>query len=93
MRPTYRRFKELREKAQDKLKERGNLKEQLADAVCEISMMYKHEVPEYQWVYVQSILDSCRTHEAEGDEGIFQASINKMSYEQLKSLKRSIELL
>ncbi|PIQ49770.1 MAG: hypothetical protein COW03_03360 [Cytophagales bacterium CG12_big_fil_rev_8_21_14_0_65_40_12] len=93
MRPTYRRFKELREKAQDKLKGRGVLEQQLTDAVCEIDMMHENEVPEYKWGSVQSIIKSCRTHKAEGDEGIFRASINKMTYEQLKSLKRAIELL
>lgn len=90
---TDERFKELREKAQDELKCRGILKEQLINAVFEIDMMEEYEVPKHKWEDVQSIIKSCTTNEPEGDEGIYGASINKMTYEQLKSLKRSIELL
>jgi len=93
MRRSYRRFNELRENAQEKLKGYGILEDQLTYAVIEIDMMHKQEVPEYKWISVQSILNSCRTHKAECDEGIFRASINKMTHEELKSLQRKIELL
>lgn len=93
MRPTYRRFKELRKKAQEELKGHGILEDQLTSAVCELDYMHKPEVPKYIWESVQSVINSCRTHEAEGDEGIFRASINKMTYDERKSLKRAIELL
>ncbi|TPN87395.1 hypothetical protein [Aquimarina algicola] len=93
MRTTYERFKELREKAQDKLKGHGILKEQLKDAVLEINLMEEYEVPKYKLELVQSIIKSCLTHKPEGDQGIIGTSINKMTYAQLKSLKRSIELL
>tara|TARA_A100000171_G_scaffold53096_1_gene76801 strand:- start:9090 stop:9371 length:282 start_codon:yes stop_codon:yes gene_type:complete len=93
MRPTYRRFKELREKAQEKLKGPGVLEHQLTNAVCEIGYMDESEVPKHQWESIKSILNSCRTHKAEKEEGIFQASINKMTYEEKIKLKRAIELL
>jgi hypothetical protein len=91
--PTYRRFDELRAKAKKKLEGRGILEKQLTNAVIEISYMRENEVPEYAWDSVESILSRCRTHEPQGDEGRFRASINAMTYEQLDSLKRAIELL
>ena len=83
----------MRDKAQEKLDSHRPLEEALTNAVCEIVMMDEDEVPKYKWSSIQAILDSCRTHEAEGKEGIFRASINNMTYEKKKSLKRQIELL
>ena len=91
--PTYRRFKELRTKAQENLEGNGILEQQLASAVIEISYMRQDEVPDYAWDNVENILSQCRTHEPIASEGRFRASINAMTYEQRNSLKRMIELL
>ena len=93
MRPTYRRFKELKGKAQEVLNESGKLEERLANAICEVDLMEEHEVLKHKWDSVQIIIKSCVTHQPEGDEGIYRASINHKSYEELIALKRAIELL
>lgn len=90
MYPTYRHFEELRTKAQNKLKGFGSLEAQLANAVCEINMMRESEVPEYAWNEVQAIIKLCSTHEEIGEEGSIRASIDKMSYEEQKSLSKKI---
>ena len=89
----YGRFYELKTKAAEKLRGKRPLEEELASAVNEISYMNQNDVPEYQWDEVQSILKSCKTHEANGKEGIFRASINKMSYNEKLALKNAIETL
>ncbi len=83
----------MKEKAKSELSIRGDLDQQLANAVYELDMLDQHEVPEHKWVMVRSIIDSCRTYEAKGGESEFRASINAMTYEQQKSLKEAIELL
>jgi len=91
--PTYRRFRELTEKARKYLNCNGSEEECLAKAVSEIAYLNKNDVPGYQWGDVQSILERCRTHKATGDEGVFRASINNMNHGEKESLKRDIQLL
>jgi hypothetical protein len=89
---TYRRYKELRDNAQEFLKGKGSVYEQLTNAVIEISMMRKNEVPEYSsWDNIQEILKICRKHEPVSNEGVFRASINQLDSNKLKDLKNKIE--
>lgn len=91
--PNYRRFNELRAKANEILKGHDSLEALLTKAVIEVSYMRQNETPEYAWDNVKNILSKCRTHEPTSDEGRFRASINEMTYEERKGLKRLIELL
>ena len=56
-------------------------------------MMNQHDVPEYQWENVQSILKACRTAIEDPNQGRFRASINNMSYDELRLLRKNIERL
>lgn len=93
MHSDYRRFKELRKKALNHLQGSGSLEARLHRAVCEIDMMRQDEIPKHHLANVKYIIDMCTTHKAEADEGIFRASINKMSYDKLQRLKNAINLL
>jgi hypothetical protein len=91
---TYRRFHELRDNAQHYLTSSyGNIEERLTKAVCEIDLLQEDDIPKHAIQAVLAIIKSCTTHKAQGDEGDFRASINKMNFEEKKSLQRSIESL
>ncbi|MCR6637513.1 MAG: hypothetical protein NVV82_00530 [Sporocytophaga sp.] len=87
---TYRRFNELKFKALEKFKSHRSIEDQLMYAVIEISMMNENDVPEHKWEQVQAIINKCRTHKPIGQEGIFRASIDSMTYEGKKTLKEAL---
>jgi hypothetical protein len=89
----YRRFKELKENAKMCLAGRGNDVEQLTNAVHEIHWMRKDEVPDYSWKNVQSIIDKCTTHQQVAEEGVINASINNMNFDERNALRKTIEIL
>jgi len=90
---TYRRFFELKKNAINYLNGRGSLEDRLSKAIFEIAYINNNDVPEPVWDKVQSLIDRCSTHKAEGDEGIFMASIRKMSFEEKEALERDIKNL
>lgn len=93
MKKSYRRFKEIRENVHAKLNSHKDIEGQLTDAVCELSLLHITEIPKYKQETVKEILETCSTHQAEGDEGIFNASISRMTYTKQIELKRTIETI
>ena len=91
MKRSYRRFKEIRNNAKQELKNYRSFEESVANAVCEINDLFESEIPKYKREYIKSIISSCLTHKALGDEGDVRVSINNMSDEQKNNLKKRIE--
>ncbi|MBL1232434.1 MAG: hypothetical protein COA31_006930 [Flavobacteriales bacterium] len=89
----YGRFHELKTKALEYLQDKWPTEEELTYAVNEIAYINQNDVSEHTWEDIQVILNKCKTHKAIGDEGVFRASINKMTEKEKIDLKQTITFL